>query len=70
MNPAFAGACTPYLAALGHLGHSQVAARVRQRLLAIDPGFAVRRFIEASPLTRPEDREYYATGLRLAGLPE
>ena len=43
---------------------------VRRRLLAIEPDFTVERFIATSPLERESDRDHYAEGLRLAGVPE
>ena len=70
MNPSFSATYKPYLAALGHLGRSQEAAVVRRRLLAIEPDFTVDRFIATSPLERENDRDHYAEGLRLAGVPE
>jgi DNA-binding SARP family transcriptional activator/TolB-like protein len=70
MNPSFSATYKPYLAALGHLGRSQEAAVVRRRLLAIEPDFTVERFVATSPLERASDREHYAHGLRLAGVPE
>ncbi len=70
MNPAFSAACKPYLSALGHAGLIEEAGIVRNRLLAIEPGFTVRRFIETSPFDRPQDRDHYAAGLRLAGVAE
>jgi DNA-binding SARP family transcriptional activator/TolB-like protein len=70
MNPSFSATYKPYLAALGHLGRSQEAAVVRRRLLAIEPDFTVGRFIATSPLERGNDREHFAQGLRLAGVPE
>ncbi len=70
MNPAFSAGCKPYLAALGHLGRMDEAALVRERLLSIDPGFSIARFLEACPFERTEDRLHYAAGLRLAGLAE
>ncbi len=70
MNPSFSATYKPYLAALGHLGRSQEAAVVRRRLLAIEPDFTVARFIATSPLERESDRDHYAEGLRLAGVPE
>ena len=70
MNPAFSGACEPYLAALGFLGQAQEAAVVRRRLLAIDPAFSVERVLRDSPYERAEDREHLARGLRLAGVAE
>ena len=70
MNPSFSATYKPYLAALGHLGRTQEAAVVRRRLLTIEPDFTVERFIAASPLEREADRDHYAQGLRLAGVPE
>jgi DNA-binding SARP family transcriptional activator len=70
MNPAFSAACKPYLAALGHLGQLQEAAVVRRRLLAIDPGFTVEAHLKNTPFQRAQDREHFAQGLRLAGVPD
>jgi tetratricopeptide (TPR) repeat protein len=70
MNPSFSATYKPYLAALGHLGRTQEAAVVRRRLLTIEPDFTVERFIATSPLERESDRDHYAEGLRLAGVPE
>jgi DNA-binding SARP family transcriptional activator/TolB-like protein len=69
MNPSFSATLKPYLAALGHAGRYQEAAVARDRLLAIEPEFTIEGFIAASPLARSADRELYAEGLRLAGLP-
>ena len=70
MNPSFSATYKPYLAALGHLGRSREAAVVRRRLLAIEHDFSVERFIATSPLERESDRDHFAQGLRLAGVPE
>ena len=70
MNPSFSATYKPYLAALGHLGRAQEAAVVRRRLMAIEPNFTVERFIATSPLERESDRDLFAEGLRLAGVPE
>jgi DNA-binding SARP family transcriptional activator/TolB-like protein len=70
MNPSFSATYKPYLAALGHLGRTQEAVVVRRRLLAIEPDFTVARFIASSPLERSSDRDHFAQGLRLAGVPE
>ncbi len=70
MNPSFSAACKPYLAALGYLGQMQEAAVVCRRLLAIEPDFTVARFLETSPFERPQDRDHFAAGLRLAGVPD
>ena len=70
MNPAYSRVCKPYLAALGHLGWAEETALVRERLLSIEPHFSIVRFLESNPCERAEDRVHYATGLRLAGVPE
>jgi len=70
MNPSFSATYKPYLSALGHLGRTPEAAVVRRRLLVIEPDFTVERFIATSPLERDSDRDHYAEGLRLGGLPE
>jgi len=70
MNPAFAGACKPYLAALGYLGQMEEAAVIRRRLLTIDPGFTVEAYVRATPCERVQDKEHVAQGLRLAGVLE
>jgi DNA-binding SARP family transcriptional activator len=70
MNPAFTAIYKPYLAALGHLGRHQEAAIVRRRLLARMPNFGIAQFMSTTPLERATDRELYAEGLRIAGIPE
>ncbi|GIX11717.1 MAG: adenylate cyclase [Elioraea sp.] len=70
MNPGLSAAWKPYLAALGHLGRTAEAAEARARLLALEPGFTVQRFLATAPFARAEDRAHYAAGLRAAGLPE
>jgi DNA-binding SARP family transcriptional activator/TolB-like protein len=70
MNPSFSAAWKPYLSALGHLGRTQEAAVVRRRLLVIEPDFSIERFMATAPFERAGDRELYAEGLRLAGIPE
>ncbi|HYZ61521.1 MAG TPA: BTAD domain-containing putative transcriptional regulator [Acetobacteraceae bacterium] len=70
LNPDFPAAAKPYLAALGYLGEAREAADVRHRLMRVEPGFNVRRFVESSPYSVREDTEALAAGLRLAGIPE
>ena len=69
-SPTFSAARKPYLAALGHLGMQDELAAVRRRLLQLEPGFTVRRFLRTCPVEKPEHRDLYAAGLRAAGLPE
>ena len=69
LNPAFSGGYNPYLAALGHLDRKEEAAIVLRRLLTIEPDFTISRYMSRTPLEKPADREHYAEGLRLAGVP-
>lgn len=68
--PGFVNGYKPMLVALGHLGMSREARPVIEALLRVEPGFNVTDFVEAYPFRRPEDREAYAEGLRLAGAPK
>jgi DNA-binding SARP family transcriptional activator/TolB-like protein len=70
MNPSFTSSHKLYLVALGHTGRPREAAVVRERLLALEPGFTVQQFLASTPLVREVDRELFAEGLRLAGVPE
>jgi len=69
VNPSYSAPCKPYLAALGHLGQTQEAAAVRRRLMQIEPNFSVEAFLATTPLAKQTDRDHFATGLRLAGVP-
>ena len=68
LNPAFSAGYKPHLAALGHLRCHQEAASVLRRLLAIEPNFTIRRFLDTTLMRRQADREHFAEGLRLAGV--
>ena len=46
------------------------AAAVRERLLAVQPGYAVQDALRGSSFEDPAQAEHYARGLRLAGLAE
>jgi DNA-binding SARP family transcriptional activator/TolB-like protein len=70
LNPSFSAAWKPYVAALGQAGRLDEAAAARHRLLAIEPDFTIERFMASAPFEREGDRERYAAGLRLAGIPE
>lgn len=70
MNQSFSAAYRPYLAALGHAGQLEEAATVRDRLLALEPDFTVRRFMDNNPFERVADQNVVAEGLRLAGVDE
>ena len=68
LNPDFTSSYKTHLAALGHLRRFEEAARIRKRLLDLEPNFTVERAMDRSPILMPEDRAHYAEGLRLGGL--
>ncbi len=70
VHPGLSAAWKPYVAALALAGRKAEAEAAAQRLLAIEPGFSVERFLAAAPFVREEDRALYARGLREAGVPE
>lgn len=70
LNPLFSSAYKGYLAALGWMHRPHEAQEVRDRLLALEPGFSIEAAVVRSPLKRPEDIARYAEGLRRAGLRE
>ncbi len=70
LNPNFSTSYKTYLAALGHLGRDDEAARIMACLVALEPEFSIRSAVERAPLTRREDLALYAEGLRRAGLRE
>ena len=70
MNSSLSAGFKPYLAALGYLNNPQETEQVRTRLLALEPEFTIRQFLDNAPFERNEDRLLYAEGLRRAGIPE
>jgi DNA-binding SARP family transcriptional activator len=69
-NPEFSNGYKPFIASLGHLGRREEAAPYVAKLLSLEPHFTVEHFGKVYPFRRPEDRERYMQGLRLAGVPE
>jgi len=69
-NPDFTNGYKPLIAALGHLGRREEAAPHIQKLLQLEPNFTITRFIGSYPFARQDDRERYARGLELAGVPK
>jgi DNA-binding SARP family transcriptional activator/TolB-like protein len=69
-HPTLSAHYRPFLAALGHLGRAAEFARARAKFLKLEPGFSIAKFLAGSPFVREQDRERYAEGLLLAGLPE
>jgi DNA-binding SARP family transcriptional activator/TolB-like protein len=70
LNPGFSSAYKGVLSALGHLGRTEDAAALRERLLELEPGFSVQDATIRSPMVQKDDLALYADGLRRAGLPE
>jgi nitrogen-specific signal transduction histidine kinase/TolB-like protein/FixJ family two-component response regulator len=70
LNPGFSSTYRALLAALGHLGARQEAASVRKALMALEPSFSIGVALARVPLLKQEDRDRYAEGLRLSGIPE
>ena len=70
LNPWFSSAYKGLLAALGFLDRADETRIVLARLLELEPSFTVDQALARSPMSRNEDRERYAEGLRRAGLPE
>jgi DNA-binding SARP family transcriptional activator len=69
-NPDFVNGYKPLIASLGHLGRVAEAKPYIDKLLSLEPGFTVQRFIKVYPFKKESDRERYVQGLRLAGVPE
>ena len=69
-NPDFSNGYKPLIAALGHLGRREEAAPYLQKLLQLEPNFTIAQFTRIYPLARQEDRDNYARGLELAGVPK
>ncbi|MCA3280900.1 MAG: hypothetical protein ING10_16675 [Roseomonas sp.] len=68
--PDFSNSYKHFIAALGHLGRREEAAPYVQKLLQLEPHFTIAQFIRTYPLARQEDRDNYARGLELAGVPK
>jgi DNA-binding SARP family transcriptional activator len=68
-NPDFTNGYKPLIAALGIAGRQDEARPFLEGLLRREPGFNVSAFERSYPFRRPEDRERYTAGLRLAGVP-
>lgn len=69
-TPAYGNGYKPLISALGHLRRRKEARRYVEKLLAIEPGFTVKRFAEVYPFAQESDRQHYVEGLRRAGVPE
>jgi DNA-binding SARP family transcriptional activator/TolB-like protein len=68
LNPSYTAGHKLYLSALGHLGRGEETGLVLRRLRAVEPDATVERCLHTFPLARSADRDYYADGLKLAGL--
>ena len=69
-NPEFINSYKPLIASLGHLRQRDEAAPYLEKLLSLEPDFTIEKFREAYPFKRPQDRDNYCKGLRLAGVPK
>jgi DNA-binding SARP family transcriptional activator/Tfp pilus assembly protein PilF len=69
-NPNYTAGYKPLIASLGHLGRREEAQLFVDKLLSLEPNFAVERFGQVYSFKKPNDRERYMQGLRLAGVPE
>ncbi len=68
-QPNFTPTHRTLIAALGHLGRREEAGVVVRQALAATPGLTVSSAVAAARFVQPRDREVFATGLRLGGLP-
>ena len=46
------------------------AAPYVEKLLSLEPNFTIEKFRKEYPFKRPQDRDVYCKGLRLAGIPK
>jgi tetratricopeptide (TPR) repeat protein len=70
LNPTLSSTFKVVLCALGHLGAAEEAARVRERLWRLEPGYSLTQAAARSTFQRAEDNALFLAGLRAAGLPE
>jgi tetratricopeptide (TPR) repeat protein len=66
--PDFINSYKPLIASLGHLRRREEAKPYVEKLLSLEPDFTVEKFKKTYPLRRPQDRDNYCKGLRLAGI--
>lgn len=69
-NPRFSVLYALQAAALAMAGRVEEAKAVGRRVLELEPGFRLRRFIEFAAFVDPKAREAVETGALRAGLPE
>ena len=68
-KPGHAAGLRVRLGILGHLGYREEAAACLEQLRKVDSRVTINAIVSRPPL-RDADRDYYAEGLRLAGVPE
>ncbi len=68
-QPGHASALRSYLCVLGHLGRTKDAEELLAKLSSIEPDISVGKLI-ARPPFQADDLQYYADGLRRAGVPD
>lgn len=70
LKPELSASYKPYISAVGHIGDRAAGAAAGERLMEMEPAFSVSRFLQVAPFAERQDREHFAEGLRLAGIPE
>src|SRR2546421_1075984 len=69
-NTQFVNSYKAVIIALGHLDRIDEAKAYVATLLELEPDFTISQFIKNYPIKRETDRERFAYGLRVAGVPE
>jgi DNA-binding SARP family transcriptional activator len=68
--PKFSNGYKPLIASLGHLNQFEEAGEYLLRLQEMEPEFTIQSFVKTYPFALESDRDNYAEGLRLAGVPD
>ena len=69
LHPTLSSTFKILLSALGHLGEQDEAARMRERLYRLEPGYSLTQAAARSTFHRAVDNALFLDGLRMAGLP-
>ena len=69
LHPSLSSTFKILLSALGHLGEQDEAARMRERLYRLEPGYSLTQAAARSTFHRAADNALFLDGLRMAGLP-
>jgi len=69
-NPNFVNSYKAVIVSLGHLERIDEAKAYVAKLLELEPDFTVSQFVKNYPIKKDTDRERFAYGLRVSGVPE